>query len=142
MPQIKQKDDLVISTLRSRGVTPTAQRLQIGRLVLGRPSHFSAEQLYERVNKVGKTYVSKATVYNTLGLFVEKRLLRRVLVDPSKVFYDSNMSPHHHFYDVDSGEIKDIDIDAIEIGALPEAGKNTRIEGIELVVRIRRNPGQ
>lgn len=133
----RQKDS-ISQTLRSHGVTPTAQRVQIGRIVLTRPTHFSAEQLYEQVNEAG-AYVSKATVYNTLGLFVEKGLLRQVLVDPSKVFYDSNMSPHHHFYDVESGELADIEASDIQIGALPEAGEGVEIEGVDVVVRIRRS---
>jgi Fur family iron response transcriptional regulator len=60
-------------------------------------------------------------------------------VDPSKVFYDSNMDPHHHFYDVDSGELEDIDASEIEIGSLPRTTGNVRIEGVDVVVRIRRS---
>lgn len=138
MQHSDRQNDPVSQTLRSHGVIPTAQRVQIGRMVLTRPTHFSAEQLYEQVNEAG-AYVSKATVYNTLGLFVEKGLLRQVLVDPSKVFYDSNMSPHHHFYDVESGELADIEASDIQIGALPEAGEGVEIEGVDVVVRIRRS---
>lgn len=130
--------DSVSRALRAHGVIPTAQRLRIGRMVLNRPAHFSAEQLFEQVNEDGAR-VSKATVYNTLGLFVEKGLLRQVLVDPSKVFYDSNMAPHHHFYDVDSGELADIDASEIEIGALPDAGEGVEIEGVDVVIRVRRS---
>lgn len=133
-----RENESVSRTLRSHGVIPTAQRLQIGRVVLTQPAHFSAEQLYEQVNKSG-AYVSKATVYNTLGLFVQKGLLRQVLVDPSKVFYDSNMAPHHHFYDVESGELADIDASEIQIEALPETGDGVEIEGVDVVVRIRRS---
>lgn len=128
----------VSRTLRQHGVIPTEQRIQIGCAVLTRPIHFSADQLHEQISRAG-AQVSKATVYNTLGLFVEKGLLRQVLVDPSKVFYDSNMSPHHHFYDVDSGELEDIDASRIEIGALPEMSEGVRIEGVDVVVRIRRS---
>lgn len=137
MQRSDSPDQVVNRTLRSHGVIPTAQRVQIGRMVLTQPAHFSAEQLYEQVNQSG-AYVSKATVYNTLGLFVEKGLLRQVLVDPSKVFYDSNMAPHHHFYDVDSGDLEDIDASEIEIGALPETTPGVEIEGVDVVVRIRR----
>ncbi len=127
----------VDTILRSHGVMPTAQRLQIGGMVLTRPTHFSAEQLYEEVNGSGSR-VSKATIYNTLGLFVEKGLLRQVLVDPSKVFYDSNMTPHHHFYDVESGRLEDIDASEVRIGALPEPTDGVQIEGVDVIVRIRR----
>jgi Fur family iron response transcriptional regulator len=138
METTENQADPVIRTLRAHGVIPTAQRVRIGRMVLTRAAHFSADQLHEQVNASGN-HVSKATVYNTLGLFVEKGLLRQVLVDPSKVFYDSNMSPHHHFYDVDSGELQDIDAQQIDIGALPETPEGVRVEGVDVVVRIRRS---
>jgi Fur family iron response transcriptional regulator len=63
--------------------------------------------------------VSKATVYNTLNLFFEKKLIREVIVDPTKVFYDPSTSPHHHFYDVVSGRLTDIQADAISLVGLP-----------------------
>jgi Fur family iron response transcriptional regulator len=69
---------------------------------------------------------------------VEKGLLRQVLVDPSKVFYDSNMTPHHHFYDVESGRLEDIDASEVRIGALPEPTDGVQIEGVDVIVRIRR----
>lgn len=138
MESTQHHDDPVIETLREHGVIPTAQRVRIGRMILNRAAHFSAEQLHERVNESGN-HVSKATVYNTLGLFVEKGLLRQVLVDPSRVFYDSNMSPHHHFYDVESGELEDIDEREIGINALPATPDGVRIEGVDVVVRIRRS---
>lgn len=139
MQHSDRQDESVSQTLRAHGVIPTAQRVEIGRMVLTQPTHFSAEQLYEKVNRSGAC-VSKATVYNTLGLFVEKGLLRQVLVDPSKVFYDSNMTPHHHFYDVESGELADIEAAEIQIGALPEMDEDVEIEGVDVVVRIRRSP--
>jgi len=141
MKQPDHRAESVDAILRSHGVIPTAQRLQIGGMVLARPTHFSAEQLYEEVNESGGR-VSKATVYNTLGLFVEKGLLRQVLVDPSKVFYDSNMAPHYHFYDVESGRLEDIDASEIRIGALPEPTDGVQIEGVDVIVRIRRTPPQ
>lgn len=131
----------VSRVLREHGVIPTEQRIQIGCRVLSRPAHFSADQLHDQINRSGAR-VSKATVYNTLGLFVDKGLLRQVLVDPSKVFYDSNMTPHHHFYDVESGELEDIDAGRIEIGALPEISDGFRIEGVDVVVRVRREAGR
>jgi Fur family transcriptional regulator, iron response regulator len=137
MHQPDPQNESISRTLRSHGVIPTSQRVLIGRMVLGRPAHFSAEQLYEQINQEGSC-VSKATVYNTLGLFVKKGLLRQVLVDPSKVYYDSNMAPHHHFYDVESGELVDIDASEIGIGALPETTEDVEIEGVDIVVRIRR----
>ena len=110
-------------------------------MVLTRATHFSAEQLFEEAYGAG-AWVSKATVYNTLGLFVRKGLLRQVVVDPSKAFYDSNMAPHHHFYDVESGELEDIDAGDVQISSLPEPVEGIRIEGVDVVVRIRHTRGR
>lgn len=137
MAHTDPRHDSIRRTLREHGLAPTAQRLRIGGMVLDQPQHFSAEALYERV-KAGDNPVSRATVYNTLGLFLRKGLLRQVLVEPGKVFYDSNLAPHHHLYDVESGELVDIDAGDIEIGALPEMPRDLEIEGVDVVVRVRR----
>ena len=80
------RDD-VVGALRSYGITPTHQRIEIALALFGRMEHLSADQVMAAVNgRYAET--SKATVYNTLKLFVEKRLVRQVIVDPSKVFYD------------------------------------------------------
>ena len=123
--------------LRSRKVTPTAQRMHIAEILFAKEAHFSAEELFSEVNQ-SDANVSKATVYNTLGLFVERGLIRKVLVNPSKVFYDSNIAPHHHFYDVDSGEIRDIEPEQISIKDMPELPKGTRLDSVEVVIRVRR----
>ena len=81
--------------------------------------------------------LSKATVYNTLKLFVEKRLIREVIVDPDKVFYDSNTGPHHHFYDIQTGEIIDIDAAEITVAGLPPLPEGKIAEGVDVIIRIR-----
>ena len=80
---------------------------------------------------------SKATVYNTLNLFLEKKLIREVIVDPSKVFYDTNTDPHHHFYDVAAGQLTDIDSSAIALCVLPPPPEGMVTEGVDVIVRIR-----
>ena len=122
--------------LQSRGITPTQQRLEIAAILLAKLQHLSAEEVLNRVNR-GETRVSKATVYNTLGLFAEKGLVREVIVDPTKVVYDSNTHPHHHLYDVDTGALEDIDVDEITIGRLPKLPEHVTLEGVDVVVRIR-----
>lgn len=98
----------VTRMLRERGIAPTSQRVAIARILFARAQHLSAEQLLTSVNE-GFMAVSKATVYNTLKLFAREGLVREVIVDPSKVFYDSNVTAHHHLYDVTSGTLTDID---------------------------------
>ena len=122
--------------LRAHRVTPTAQRMQIAQILFAKPAHFSAEEIYVLVNQ-SKHSVSKATVYNTLGLFVRRGLIREVLVDPSKVFYDTNTAPHHHFYDMDSGELQDITQDQITIADIPKLPSGKRLDSVEVLVKVR-----
>jgi Fur family iron response transcriptional regulator len=83
------------------------------------------------------TETSKATVYNTLSLFLDKGIVRELIVDPSKVFYDPNTSVHHHFYDVATGELTDIPAAGVHIEGLPPLPPGTVTEGIDIIVRIR-----
>ena len=122
--------------LRAYDILPTQQRLQIAQVLLVRDQHVSADQVLEQVNAAGSR-VSKATVYNTLGLFAQKGILREVNVDPSRVFYDTNNSQHHHFYNIDTGELSDIDPAEIPVEQLPDAPEGSVIDGVEVIVRVR-----
>ncbi|MEJ2652950.1 MAG: transcriptional repressor [Gammaproteobacteria bacterium] len=81
--------------------------------------------------------VSKATVYNTLGLFAKEGLIREVIVDPTKVFYDPTTVPHHHFYNVDTGSLTDIDADTVVLESLPELPRGTTAAGVDVIIRVR-----
>lgn len=96
----------------------------------------SAEQVHRKLNADGRC-ISKATVYNTLGLLSAKRVIREVIVDPNKVFYDPNTEPHHHFYNETTGELQDIEADQIRIGELPSLPKGAVLEGADVIVRLR-----
>lgn len=122
--------------LVSRGITPTQQRIEIASVLLAKPQHVSAEQLLSLVNQGGGT-VSKATIYNTLGLLARSGLVREVVVDPSKVFYDSNITDHHHFYNITTGELSDIHEDQVSVGALPTLPADTVVDGVDVIVRVR-----
>jgi Fur family iron response transcriptional regulator len=122
--------------LQEYGILPTQQRLQIARVLLTGDQHLSADQVLELVNVAGNR-VSKATVYNTLGLFAREGILREVIVDPNRVFYDTNNGPHHHFYNVDTGELSDIDATRIPVEQLPDAPEGTLIDGVDVVIRVR-----
>ena len=119
------------------GIRPTAQRVRIASLLLSAPQHLSAEQILASLRSCGAR-VSKATVYNTLGLFAEHALVREVIVEPGKVFYDPNVSAHYHFYYVDSGDLIDIPASSLEISNLPELPPDTEIERVDVVIRVRR----
>ena len=124
------------SKLTSYGILPTLQRLQIARVILGKNQHLSADQVLAMVSDSG-VRVSKATIYNTLGLFARKGVVGEVTVDPARVYYDTNSEPHHHFYNEDSGELFDIKHNAIDIDRLPNAPKGTTTENYEVIVRVR-----
>jgi Fur family iron response transcriptional regulator len=121
--------------LRAAGITPTQQRVQIAEILFARPQHLSADQILAIVNSRGSA-ASKATIYNTLGLFARKGLVREVIVDPAKVFYDSNTGPHHHFFNIDTGELTDIHADEVVVTNLPNLPGDTQPAGIDIIFRI------
>lgn len=122
--------------LENRGVLPTPQRLDIAEHVLSRPQHLSADQILAAARAAGSG-VSKATVYNTLKLFCERGLVRTVEVDPARQYYDSTCEPHHHFYNVDTGELTDIPVDAVELEVRTNLPAGTRQAGVDVVIRVR-----
>lgn len=126
----------LVDVLRRHGINPTHQRIEIAYALFSRGEHLSADQVLAIVND-RHSETSKATVYNTLNLFLEKKLIREVIVDPNKVFYDPNTAPHHHFYNVDTGELTDIDASRITISGLPRLPEGVVTEGVDIIVRIR-----
>lgn len=125
----------IVDRLREYGINPTHQRIEIAYTLFSRQEHLSADQILAAVN-TRHSETSKATVYNTLNLFVKKRLIREVIVDPSKVFYDPNIHVHHHFYNMESGQLMDIDSDALALTGLPTLPEGMAIESIDVIVRI------
>jgi Fur family iron response transcriptional regulator len=128
--------DRLPEVLRNHGINPTHQRLEIAHALFSRMEHLSADQVLAFVNE-RHPETSRATVYNTLNLFLEKGLVRDVVVDPGKVFYDPNTEPHYHLYDVDTGELKDVAASAISISGLPPLPAGATAEGVDIIVRIR-----
>jgi Fur family transcriptional regulator, iron response regulator len=122
--------------LEAHGILPTQQRLQIADVLFSGHRHLSADQVLGEANERGYR-VSKATVYNTLGLFARKGLIREVIVDPSRVFYDPNTGPHHHFYNLDTGELTDLDPERLPIHSLPPLPPGTVAEGVDVIIRLR-----
>ena len=129
-------DTEVAELLRRHGIHPTAQRVMIARLLFSQCTHLSAEDVYRLVNADNR-HVSKATVYNTLGLLADKGVIREVIADPSRIFYDPNTQPHHHFFDVDSGELTDISADQIHVSSLPALPPGAQLEGVDVIVRLK-----
>ena len=129
------RDDMA-GLLREHGINPTHQRIEIAYALFSRQEHLSADQIMAVVND-RHSETSKATVYNTLNLFKQHKLVREVIVDPSKVFYDPNTGPHHHFYNLQSGELIDIDASDVQIQGLPALPSGMVTEGVDVIIRIR-----
>src|SRR5215467_4863965 len=119
------------------GIRPTAQRVRIAALLLSTPQHLSAEQILAHLRATG-TRVSKATVYNTLNLFAAHGLIRQLSVDGSRAWFDSNVDPHYHFHDLDTGALIDVPVPAVEFSRLPVPPPGTEVAGIDLVIRLRK----
>ncbi|HKW36489.1 MAG TPA: Fur family transcriptional regulator [Burkholderiales bacterium] len=134
-PQKRDRES-VAQLLRRQGITPTHQRMEIAHALFTRREHLSAEQILALVNsRYAET--SKATVYNTLKLFVEKKLIRELVVDPQRIVYDPNTEPHHHLYDVATGRLTDIPADNIRVVGLPPLPEGTIADGVDIIVRTR-----
>jgi Fur family iron response transcriptional regulator len=126
----------ITDLLRSHEINPTSQRIEIAQVLFSRCEHLSAEDVFALVNGESSR-VSKATVYNTLGLFAERGLIREVIADPTRVFYDPNTAPHHHFFDTSTGRLMDIPAEDVQIHSLPALPEGMRMEGVDVIVRVR-----
>jgi Fur family iron response transcriptional regulator len=128
------------SVFDSFGILPTPQRLEVAAILLEKPQHLSADHIIDSLRENGSA-VSKATVYNTLNLFSQRGLVKEVMVDPIRKFYDSTTRPHHHFYNVDTGELSDIPDSMVNFAALPQLPEGTRRESVEVLIKVRNQPG-
>ncbi len=122
--------------LKSQGVFPTQQRMIIANVLFARNQHLTADQVDDLVRE-NNYQVSKATIYNTLGLFVKKKLLNEIHIDSSRTFYDTNAQDHQHFYNVDSGELIDIDIQPLPEFIQEQLPDSTQVESVDIIVRIK-----
>ncbi len=126
----------VILRLQEHGVNPTRQRIDIAKVLFARPQHLSADDVMRSAQQGGAN-ISKATVYNTLSLFSSKGLVREIIVDPNRVFYDTNPTTHHHFYNVDTGELQDFDASLLKLTSMPHLPPGTVADGVDVIIRIR-----
>jgi Fur family iron response transcriptional regulator len=104
----------VVTQLREYGIQPSAQRVAVAQYILDTEDHPSADQVFTRVRK-GFPMLSRATVYNTLNLFVKKGLLREFILAEGRVVFDPKTERHHHFIDEDSGRIHDVAWEALQV---------------------------
>ena len=124
--------------LRKAGLRPTRQRLALAQLLFARGDrHVTAESLHDEAVKAGVP-VSLATVYNSMHQFTKVGLLREVTVDGSRIYFDTNIGDHHHFYCDDDGTLMDIDGGAIEVAGVPLPPHGAEVDRVDVIVRLKR----
>jgi Fur family iron response transcriptional regulator len=128
----------ILARLRGAGLRPTRQRLALARLLFdGADRHVTAEQLHGEATAASIS-VSLATVYNSLHQFTGAGLLREVVVEPGRSYFDTNIDDHHHFFCESTGALQDIPGTAVMVGELPRAPAGTEISRVDVIIRVRR----
>jgi Fe2+ or Zn2+ uptake regulation protein len=126
----------VLILLRKHGIQPSAQRIAVAEYVLDTLDHPSADQVWDRVRRRFPT-LSRATVYNTLNLFVRKGLLRELVLAEGRVVFDPKVEPHHHFIDERTGRIHDVPWDAVRVSRI-DSLRGFDVREYQVVMRGRR----
>jgi len=125
-----------LELLRAARLRPTRQRLALARLLFEKGDrHVAAEELHGEA-LAAQVPVSLATVYNTLHQFVGAGLLREVVINPGRSYFDTNVSDHHHFFYEDSGMLRDIPGDSIAVSNVPPPPEGGFIRRVDVVVRV------
>jgi Fur family iron response transcriptional regulator len=127
---------VAIERLRRAGLRPTRQRVALAKLLFDGPDrHVTAESLHKEATRA-RVRVSLATIYNSLNQFTGAGLLRQVVVDAERTYFDTNTSHHHHLLNNATGELRDLPANAVELVRLPAVPPGTRIAGIDVVIRL------
>jgi Fur family transcriptional regulator, iron response regulator len=136
-PAKRPYTDLILR-LRQAGLRPTKQRLALARLMLGKGDwHWTAEALGAEAARAG-VRVSLATVYNTLNQFTAAGLMREVVVEPGRSYFDTNVGEHHHVFNEDTGALADLPAAGIRVSGLPRVPEGAELARVDVVVRLRR----
>jgi Fur family iron response transcriptional regulator len=126
-----------LDQIQSAGLRPTRQRLSLAKLLFGgKNRHITAEVLHREAANA-KVSISLATVYNTLHQFTEAGILREIVVDSGRSYFDTNISEHYHIFNEDSRQLLDIGIDQIGLTGLPIISADQRINRIDVIVRVK-----
>ena len=132
--------EAVADKLRDHGIQPSAQRVAVAEYVLRTEEHPSADLIWSRVRRAFPM-ISRATVYNTLNLFVEKGLLRECILAEGKLVYDPHVERHHHFIDEVTGSIHDVPWDAIQVSDIASL-KGYAVRDYQVVMRGQKLPSR
>ena len=136
MPHASAPDQAVPARLKRAGLRPTRQRLALASLLFeGGHRHVTAEQLHGEAG-TSAIKVSLATIYNTLHQFTEAGLLREVVIEPGRSYFDTNIDDHHHFYVEGSGQLLDIPGDSVSLACLPTPPAGTAFSRVDVIIRV------
>ena len=128
----------LIDRLRAVGLRPTRQRLALGKLLFdGDNRHITAETLHKEALSHG-FQVPLSTVYNTLHQFTEAGLLQEVVIEPSRSYFDTNTSHHHHFYCEEDRNLVDIPSERVKVAKHPPPPAGTMVTRVDVVIRVRK----
>ena len=127
-----------IEKLRNSGLRPTKQRLQICEVLFDtdKTFHFTINDLDLRIKKQISKKISLATIYNTVRAFEKKGYLKQIPINSNQTYFDTNISDHHHFYDLKDGKL--IDLENSDVGPINIKRKidGKKIKSIEVLVKL------
>ena len=129
----------ILKKLRSSGLRPTKQRVEIAKFLFEREKtfHFTVESLNKLLTKKSNSKIALATIYNTVHAFKTAGHLSEVEVRGNKTYFDTNVSNHHHFYDSETSELIDIDANDIIIQKIPKAPNGKKIKNVEVFINLK-----
>ena len=129
----------ILKKLRSSGLRPTKQRVEIAKFLFEREKtfHFTVESLNKLLTKKSTSKIALATIYNTVHAFKAAGHLSEVEVRGNKTYFDTNVSNHHHFYDSETSELIDIDANDVIIQKIPKAPNGKKIKNVEVFINLK-----
>ena len=127
-----------VKKLRKSGLRPTKQRIKICEMLFNstRTFHFTVNDLTKMAENNGNRKISLATIYNTIHAFEKKGYLKKIPINSSQNYYDTNISNHHHFYDEEKRELIDLENEEIEPIKIKKAMPGKKIKSIEVLVKV------
>ena len=127
-----------IEKLRNSGLRPTKQRIQICKVLFDtdKTFHFTINELDRKIKKKISNKISLATIYNTVHAFEKKVYLKQIPINSNQTYFDTNISDHHHFYDLK--EEKLIDLENSDVGPINILKKinGKKIKSVEVLVKL------
>ena len=131
-------NSIFIEKLRSSGLRPTKQRIEICKLLFDRKKtfHFTISDLSKLVKKETNKKISLATLYNTILSFKKKGYLKEISINSDKSYFDTNTSNHHHFLDVTTNKLIDLQEDDVGDIKIKKNLPNKKIKSVEILVKI------